>query len=73
MEHFLWKLQARSMYKDEEDRAIRTVSKSGKFSIKFLYSVLEPGVIVPRQHHLEFFHATQSGFFCLGGDLRKRL
>ena len=73
MEHFLLNLQAKRVYKDEEDRAIRMVSKSGKFSIKFLYLVLEPSVIVPGEHHLEFLHATQGGFFCLGGDLRKSL
>ena len=42
VERFVLKLQAKRVYRDEEDRVIQTVSKSGKFSIISLYSVLEP-------------------------------
>lgn len=41
VERFLLFLQAKRVLRDEEDIMIWTVLKSGKFSVKFLYSVLE--------------------------------
>ena len=38
MERFLLRLQEKKMYRDEEDKVFWMESKSGKFSIKTLYS-----------------------------------
>ena len=43
MEHFLPFIQEKMVLRDEEVRMFWMVSKSGKFSVKFLFSVLKPG------------------------------
>ena len=43
VEIFFLRLQRWRVSNDEEDRLVWLVEKSGKFSIKALYKVLEPG------------------------------
>ena len=42
MEHFLHKIQAFRVRRDVEDIVIWTVSRCETFSVKSLYSILEP-------------------------------
>ncbi|RVX18253.1 hypothetical protein CK203_006485 [Vitis vinifera] len=42
VEHFLHRIQAFQVQREEEDRVFWTESKCGAFSIKSLYSILEP-------------------------------
>ena len=44
VERFLHKIQTFRVQREEENRVIWTASKCGVFSIKSLYSILEPGV-----------------------------
>ena len=44
MERFLHKIQASRVQREEGDRVIWTTSKCGVFSVKSLYSILEPDV-----------------------------
>ncbi|KAJ9676777.1 hypothetical protein PVL29_022006 [Vitis rotundifolia] len=43
LECFMLKIQAIKVQREEDDRVVWTASKSGDFSIKSLYSILEPG------------------------------
>ena len=42
MEHFLQKIQAFRVQREVEDRVIWTASRCGTFTVKSLYSILEP-------------------------------
>ena len=44
VEHFLQKIQAFKVHRDAEDRVIWIISRYGTFSVKSLYSILEPEV-----------------------------
>ena len=44
VERFLHKIQTFRVQREEENRVIWTASKCGVFSVKSLYSILEPGV-----------------------------
>ena len=43
VEHFLHKIQVFRVQREEEDKVVWTTPKYGTFSIKSLYSILEPG------------------------------
>ncbi|WJZ92487.1 hypothetical protein VitviT2T_011477 [Vitis vinifera] len=43
MEQFMLKIQAFRVQRENEDKMVWTTSKSGVFSVKSLYSILEPG------------------------------
>ncbi|RVW34312.1 hypothetical protein CK203_097811, partial [Vitis vinifera] len=43
VKRFLMKLHAKRVHSDVEDKVIWTASRKGNFSIKSLYSALEPG------------------------------
>ena len=43
VEHFMLKIQAFRVQREDEDRVVWTTSKNGVFSIKLSYSILEPG------------------------------
>ena len=42
MEQFLLKIQTTRVQRDVDDRVISIASRCGKFSVKSLYSILEP-------------------------------
>ena len=42
VEHFLQKIQAFRVQREVEDRVIWTASRCGTFTVKSLYSILEP-------------------------------
>ena len=75
MERFLLFLQAKRVLRDEEDIMIWTVSKSGKFSVKFLYSVLELSDPLLFLWSIIWSSCVppKMGFFFLGGDLGENL
>lgn len=64
---FLSRLQERSA-KKEDDGVIKMDSKKGIFSVKFLYSLLEPrrAISFPVGIILEFLGPIKSKFFLLG-------
>ncbi|RVW92306.1 putative ribonuclease H protein [Vitis vinifera] len=43
VERFMLKIQAFRVQREDEDKVVWTASKSGAFSVKSLYSILEPG------------------------------
>ena len=43
VERFILKIQAFRVQREDEDKVVWTASKSGAFSVKSLYSILEPG------------------------------
>ena len=43
VECFILKIQAFRVQREDEDKVVWTTSKSGAFSVKSLYSILEPG------------------------------
>ena len=43
MEQFMLKIQAFRVQRENEDKMVWTASRSGVFSVKSLYSTLEPG------------------------------
>ena len=43
VERFMLKIQAFRVQREDEDKVVWTASRSGVFSIKSLYSILEPG------------------------------
>ena len=42
VERFMLKIQAFRVQREDEDKVVWTTSKSGAFSVKSLYSILEP-------------------------------
>ena len=42
VERFMLKIQAFRVQREDEDKVVWTTSQSGAFSVKLLYSILEP-------------------------------
>ena len=44
VESFMLKIQAFKVHREDDDKVVWIASKSGAFSVKSLYSILEPGI-----------------------------
>ena len=68
VERFLLTLQEKMLVIDLEDRVLWKETKDKNFSIKSLYSALEPRIAVPFSWNIIWSPCvpTKMGFFCLG-------